>query len=108
MGLLGVILDILGVILDLLGFTLGFLGRSWGSPGALSGASGEPLGRPKPSRRPPAPELDFRSMQGVILAPFWDPPDHHPKNKVFVWRVLHLLKKIWFERNIEKQPKTET
>ena len=27
------------------------------------------------SRRPPAPELDFGSILGPILAPFWDPPD---------------------------------
>ena len=73
------------------------LGGSWGAPGALLafpgavlaplgallGASGEPLGPSKTlpnrsrrlSRRPPAPELDFGSILGVILAPFWDPSD---------------------------------
>ena len=50
-------------------------------PGALGpflGASGELLGAPKTlpnrsrrlSRRPPAPELDFRSILGAILARF--------------------------------------
>ena len=88
---------------------------SWGSPGALLpgrsreplgslwGASWEPLGSllgpPKTfqnrsrrlSRRPPAPELDFRSILGVMLAQFWDPPDL--KNKVFVWNGCAFLKK---------------
>ena len=81
--LLGLILGLLGLIWALLGLTLGFPGRSWGSPGApgaLSGASGELLGAPKTlpnrsrrlSRRPPAPELDFGTILGPILAPFWD------------------------------------
>ena len=66
-------------------------GAHFGPPGAhfgpplpgRSGASGEPLGASKTlpnrsrrlSRRPPAPELDFRSILGAMLAPFWDPPD---------------------------------
>ena len=47
------------------------------------GASGELLGAPKTfpnrsrrlSRRPPAPQLDFGSILGPLLAPFWDPLD---------------------------------
>ena len=46
MALLGLILGLLGVIWSLLG-----------------------------SRRPPAPELDFRCILGVMLAPLRDPPD---------------------------------
>ena len=63
------------------GAHVGPLGVLLGVPGALLGASGEPLGPSKTlqnrsrrlSRRPPAPELDFGSILGVILAPFWDP-----------------------------------
>ena len=59
---------------------------SWGSfspswrLGSLWGASRE-LQKPLPnrsrrlSRRPPAPELVFRSIMGAILVPFWDSPD---------------------------------
>ena len=68
----------------------GSLWASWGAPGALLGRSGDPLGSlwgaswaskslpnrsRRLSRRPPAPELDFGSILGPILAPFWDPPD---------------------------------
>ena len=75
------ILTLLGVIWGLLGLMLGL--RSWALLGRSWGASGEPLGPSKTlqnrsrrlSRRPPAPELDFGSILGVILAPFWDPPD---------------------------------
>ena len=81
--LLGVIWGLLGLMLGLLGLILGLLGRSWALLGRSWGASGEPLGPSKTlqnrsrrlSRRPPAPELDFGSILGVILAPFWDPPD---------------------------------
>ena len=70
-------------MLGLLGLIFGFLGRSWALLGRSWGASGEPLGPAKTlqnrsrrlSRRPPAPELDFGSILGVMLAPFWDPPD---------------------------------
>ena len=68
----------------------GSLWASWGAPGALLGRSGDPLGSlwgaswaskslpnrsRRLSRRPPAPQLDFGSILGAILAPFWDPPD---------------------------------
>ena len=87
--LLGVIWGLLGLMLGLLGLILGLLGRSWALLGRSWGASGEPLGPSKTlqnrsrrlSRRPPAPELDVGSILGVMLAPFWDPPD---------------LKKTWF------------
>ena len=69
-------LALLGLLFALLGVMLGLLR-------ALSGASGEPLGPSKTfqnrsrrlSRRPPAPELDFGSILGGMLAPFWDPPE---------------------------------
>ena len=72
------------------GVFLGLLRAHFDPPGALlalPGRSREPLGSllgpPKTSqnrslrlsRRPPAPELDFRCILGVILAPCWDPPD---------------------------------
>ena len=65
------------------GAHVGPLGVLLGVPGALLGASGEPLGPSKTlqnrsrrlSRRPPAPELVFRTILGAILAPFWDTPD---------------------------------
>ena len=68
----------------------GHAGAHFDPPGALlalPGRSREPLGSllgpPKTSqnrsrrrsRRPPAPELDFRSILEVLLAPFLDPPD---------------------------------
>ena len=69
----------LGASRAFLGLVLDLLWASWDAPGALPGRSREPLGSflglQKRSRRPPAPELDFRSILGAILAPFWDPPD---------------------------------
>ena len=52
----------------LLGFSLGALGSLWG-------ASWPSKSSRRLSRRPPAPELNFRSILGAILAPFWHPPD---------------------------------
>ena len=52
----------------LLGFSLGALGSLWGASWASKSSR-------RLSRRPPAPELNFRSILGAILAPFWHPPD---------------------------------
>ena len=107
--LLGVIWGLLGLMLGLLGVMLGLLGRSWALLGRSWGASGEPLGPSKTlqnrsrrlSRRPPAPELDFGSILGVILAPFWDPPELK-KQGFRVEGVTFFKKKT---RGTEKQPK---
>ena len=52
----------------LLGFSLGALGSLWGASWASKSSR-------RLSRRPPAPELNFRSILGAILAPVWHPPD---------------------------------
>ena len=52
----------------LLGFSLGALGSLWG-------ASWPSKSSRRLSRRPPARELNSRSILGAILAPFWHPPD---------------------------------
>ena len=73
------------------GAHLGPPGDHFGPPGAHFGPPGAHFGLGRPSlwgaswglqnrsrrlaRRPPAPELDFRSILGVILASFWDPPE---------------------------------
>ena len=106
--LLGVIWGLLGLMLGLLGLILGLLGRSWALLGRSWGASGEPLGPSKTlqnrsrrlSRRPPAPELDFGSILGVILAPFWDPPDL--KKRGFRVEGVSFFEKT---RGSEKHPK---
>ena len=72
---LGVILDLLKVILGLLGLIFTpLLGHSWEPLGSFLGLQNPSR---RLSRRPPAPELDFGSILGVILgvilAPFWDP-----------------------------------
>ena len=56
----------------LLGFSLGALGSLWGASWASKSL---PNRSRRLSRKPPAPELDFGSILGPILAPFWDPPD---------------------------------
>ena len=58
------------------GALLGLSRRSRDALRSLSGASrGLQNGSRRPSRRPPAQKLDFRSILDAILAPFLDPPD---------------------------------
>ena len=78
-GALGRLLARLGAVLAPLGSLLGapgtLLGFSLGALGSVWGASWASKSSRRLSRRPPAPELNFRSILGAILAPFWHPPD---------------------------------
>ena len=74
------------------GALLGLPRRSWGAPGSLWGAPGGLQNRSRrPSRRPPAQELDFGVILGSILAPFLDP--QNLENQCFRVEGLHFSRK---------------
>ena len=104
-GLLGLILGLLGLILGLMkprgihsgspeahvgppGALLGLSWRSQGAPGSLWGAAWGLQNRSRrPSRRPPAQELDFGFILGSILAPCLD--SQNLENHCFRVERLH-------------------
>ena len=71
---------------------LGLSWRSQGAPGSLWGAAWGLQNRSRrPSRRPPAQELDFEVILGSILAPFWEPKNL--ENQCFRVEGLHFSRK---------------
>ena len=90
---------------------MGLPGRSWGSPGAPGALWGAAWGLQnrsrRPSRKPPAQELDFGVILGSILAPFLDPKNL--ENQCFRVEGLHFSDNREVRKKItQKSPKTET